>query len=158
MFIYKWGKVGRKGEFCRKMFFGTYPYKVDEKGRVPLPPKFRRGMKESVILARGAEKCIMVYPAAEWKRLADTLAGKAVTQANLRKLNRAIFGSAFSTSFDRQGRITLHSPLRSYAEIGDTVIVVGVNNYVELWNEDLWEAEKTTAEEQASQIMEGLET
>ncbi|PJB49811.1 MAG: division/cell wall cluster transcriptional repressor MraZ, partial [Chloroflexi bacterium CG_4_9_14_3_um_filter_45_9] len=73
------------------MFFGEYVYKVDEKGRVPLPPKFRREMKEGVILTKGTEKCITAYPAAEWKRLADSLAAKAVTQANLRKLNRAIF-------------------------------------------------------------------
>ncbi len=139
------------------MFFGEYPYKVDEKGRVPLPPKFRRQMREGVILAKGmGEKCIAVYPVAEWKRLSDSLAAKAVTQANLRKLNRAIFGSAFSTSFDGQGRITLPYPLRDYAGIGDTAIVVGANKCVELWSEDEWKAEKTSAEEQASQIIESF--
>jgi len=139
------------------MFFGEYPYKVDEKGRVPLPPKFRRQMREGVILAKGmGEKCIAIYPVAEWKRLSDSLAAKAVTQANLRKLNRAIFGSAFSTSFDGQGRITLPYPLRDYAGIGDTAIVVGANKCVELWSEDEWKAEKTSAEEQASQIIESF--
>jgi MraZ protein len=139
------------------MFFGEYPYKVDEKGRVPLPPKFRREMREGMILAKGmGEKCIAVYPVAEWKRLSDSLAAKAVTQANLRKLNRAIFGSAFSASFDGQGRITLPYPLRDYAGIGDTAIVVGANKCVELWSEDEWKAEKTSAEEQASQIIEGF--
>jgi len=139
------------------MFFGEYPYKVDEKGRVPLPPKFRRQMREGVILAKGmGEKCIAVYPVAEWKRLSDSLAAKAVTQANLRKLNRAIFGSAFSTSFDGQGRITLPYPLRDYAGIGDTAIVVGANKCVELWCEGEWKAEKTSAEEQASQIIESF--
>jgi MraZ protein len=139
------------------MFFGEYPYKVDEKGRVPLPPKFRREIKEGVILAKGmGEKCIAVYPIAEWKRLSDSLAAKAVTPANLRKLNRAIFSSAFSTSFDGQGRITLPYPLRDYARIADTAIVVGANNRVELWSEDEWKAEKTSAEEQASQIIESF--
>ena len=139
------------------MFFGEYPYKVDEKGRVPLPPKFRRQMREGVILAKGmGEKCIAVYPVAEWKRLSDSLAAKAVTPANLRKLNRAIFGSAFSTSFDGQGRITLPFPLREYAGIGDTAIVVGANNCVELWCEGEWQAEKKAAEEQASEIVENF--
>jgi len=139
------------------MFFGEYPYKVDEKGRVPLPPKFRRQMREGVILAKGmGEKCIAVYPVAEWKRLSDSLAAKAVTPANLRKLNRAIFGSAFSTSFDGQGRITLPFPLREYAGIGDTAIVVGANNCVELWCEGEWQAAKTSAEEQASDIIESF--
>jgi len=138
------------------MFFGEYQYKVDEKGRVPLPPKFRREMREGVILARGTEKCITVYSLSEWKRVAESLAAKVVTPANLRKLNRAIFGSAFSASFDGQGRTTLPFPLRNYAEIGDTVIVVGANNRVELWNEELWKAEKTSSEEQASEIIEEL--
>ena len=138
------------------MFFGEHAYKVDEKGRVPLPPKFRREMKEGVILARGIEKCITVYPIAEWKRLSESLAAKAVSKADLRKLNRAIFGSAFSASFDGQGRITLLHPLREYTKIGDTAIVVGANNCVELWSEDEWKAEKTSAEEQASQIIESL--
>ncbi len=139
------------------MFFGEYQYKVDEKGRLPLPPKFRREMKEVVILVKGTEKCVIAYPSTEWKRLADSLAVKAVTPANLRKLNRVIFGSAFTVSFDRQGRITLPPPLRGYAEIGDEAIIVGANNYVELWNEELWKAEKVSAEEQASQIIEGFE-
>jgi MraZ protein len=140
------------------MFFGEYTYKVDEKGRVPLPPKFRRQMKEGVILAQMGEKCISVYPVAEWKRLADSLAAKVVTPANLRRLNRAIFGSAFGASLDGQGRIILPSSLREYAGIGDTAIVVGANNCVELWCEGEWQAEKKSAAEQASEIIEGLET
>jgi MraZ protein len=139
------------------MFFGEYPYKVDEKGRVPLPPKFRREMKEGVILAKGmGEKCISAYPIAEWKRLSDSLAAKAVTPANLRRLNRAIFSSAFSTSFDGQGRIKLPDPLRDYAKIADTAIVVGANTRVELWSEDGWKAEKASSEEQSSQIIESF--
>jgi len=139
------------------MFFGEYPYKVDEKGRVPLPPKFRREMREGVILAKGmGEKCIAIYPVAEWKRMSEKLAEKAVTPANLRKLNRAIFGSAFSASFDGQGRIKLPDPLRDYATIADTAIVVGANTRVELWSDEGWKAEKPSSEEQASQIIESL--
>jgi MraZ protein len=139
------------------MFIGEYQYKVDEKGRVPLPPKFRQQLKEGVVLAKGmGEKCIAVYPIREWKRLADKLAEKTVTPASLRKLNRAIFGSAFSASFDGQGRTKLPDPLRAYAAIADTAIVVGANNRVELWSEEGWKAEQASSEEQASQIIESL--
>jgi MraZ protein len=139
------------------MFFGEYPYKVDEKGRLPLPPRFRQQMRAGVILTKGmGEKCITVYPVAEWKRLSDSLAAKAVTPANLRKLNRAIFGSAFGASLDGQGRVTLPVSLREYAGIGDTAIVVGANNCVELWCEGEWQAEKTSAGEQASQTIESF--
>jgi len=139
------------------MFFGEYPYKVDEKGRVPLPPKFRRDMKDGVVLTKGMEKCITVYPASEWKRLADSLAGKALTPSGLRKVNRAIFGAAFAAGFDGQGRVTLPWALRNYADIGESVVVVGANNYVELWSEDGWKEEKSLAEDQTSQIIEGFE-
>jgi len=138
------------------VFFGEYQYKVDEKGRLPLPPKFRREMRDGVILTKGIEKCIDVYPLSEWKRLADTLAAKVITPASLRRLNRAVFGSAFSVSFDGQGRITLPLPLRSYAEIGDTVMVVGANARVELWNEELWRAEAASSGEQVVDIIESL--
>lgn len=139
------------------MFFGEYSYKVDEKGRVPLPPKFRRELKEGIILAKGTgEKCIAVYPIREWKKLSEKLAEKTVTPANLRRLNRALFGSAFSASCDGQGRIKLPDPLREHAEIADTAIVVGANNRVELWSENQWKVEKTSAEEQASQIIESF--
>jgi MraZ protein len=137
------------------MFNGEYQYKVDEKGRVPLPPKFRRQLKEGVVLAKGmGEKCIAIYSAREWKRLSDKLAEQALTGAKLRRLARAIHGSAFDTSFDGQGRIKLPDTLRAYAEIGDTAIVVGANARAELWSEDGWKAEQTAAEEQASQIIE----
>jgi MraZ protein len=138
------------------VFFGEYQYKVDEKGRLPLPPKFRREMRDGVILTKGIEKCIDAYPLSEWKRLADTLAAKVITPASLRRLNRAVFGSAFSVSFDGQGRITLPLPLRSYAEIGDTVMVVGANARVELWNEDLWKAEAASSGEQIVDIIESF--
>jgi MraZ protein len=138
------------------MFFGEYSYKVDDKGRVPLPPKFRREMREGVMLTKGMEKCISVYPIAEWKKLSESLSTKAVTPASLRRLNRAIFGSAFSTSFDGQGRITLPFALREYAEIGDTAFVVGANSCVELWSEDEWTAEKKLAEAQASKTIESF--
>ncbi len=139
------------------MFFGEYSYKVDEKGRVPIPPKFRRDMRESMILSRGPDKCITAYPLSEWKKLADSLAAKAVGHTDLRKLNRAIFGSAFSVSFDKQGRVILPPKLRDYAEIIDEIVIVGVNNTVELWNSVLWTEEKKKSDEQVSQIIENLE-
>ena len=138
------------------MFFGEYSYKVDEKGRVPLPPKFRQEMTDGVVLAKGmGEQCIAVYPIREWKKLSDKLAEKTVNPANLRRLNRALFSSAFSASFDGQGRVKLPDTLRLYAGIGDTAIAVGANAIVELWSEERWKAEQAAAEEQASQTIEG---
>jgi len=138
------------------MFYGEYPYKVDDKGRVPLPPKFRRELKAGMILTKGLEKCITVYSPEEWKRVSERLAARAVSPASSRKLTRSLFGSAFSASFDGQGRIVLPYSLREYAGIGDAAVVVGVNNAIELWGEEDWKAEKSSADEQAAKIIESL--
>ena len=65
------------------MFFGEFEYRIDEKGRVPIPPKFRNELKEGVALTPGVEKCITVYPLPEWKKLAATLTSGSVTQGKL---------------------------------------------------------------------------
>jgi len=140
------------------MFFGEFEYKIDEKGRVPIPPKFRRELgKEGVILASGVEKCINAYPLSEWKKLADTLTAGPIPRTKLRRLNRAIFATAFSVNTDGQGRIALPVPLREHAEIVSEVVIAGANNYFELWNKVLWEEEKAASQEQAWQIIESLE-
>ena len=139
------------------MFFGEFEYKIDEKGRVPIPPKFRRELKEGMVLTPGIEKCIIAYPLAEWKKLATALTSGSATPSKLRSLNRAIFATAFSTNIDGQGRIILPASLRDYAEIMDDVIVAGANTYLELWNTVHWEEERASSREQAWQIIESLE-
>jgi MraZ protein len=139
------------------MFFGEFEYKIDQKGRVPIPPKFRRELKDGMILTPGIEKCILAYPVSEWKKIATSLTSGSVTPSKLRKLNRALFATAFSTNIDGQGRIALPAPLREHAEIVDEVIVAGDNTYLELWNKVHWEEEKAVSQEQAWQIIESLE-
>ena len=139
------------------MFYGEFNYKIDEKGRMPIPPKFRRELKDGVVLSPGAEKCINVYPLAEWKKLATSVTSGPLTPNKLRRLHRAIFASAFSVNIDGQGRVALPIPLREYAEIVEDVVIAGANTYLEIWNQVLWEEEKAISQEQAWQIIESLE-
>jgi len=139
------------------MFLGEFEYRIDEKGRVPVPPKYRRELKEGVILAQGIERCIDVYTLAEWKKQAATLTTGPLARSKLRRLNRAVFATAFSLNIDGQGRIALPVPLREYAGIEEEVIIAGANTYLELWNKEQWESEKATSQEQAWQIIESLE-
>ena len=139
------------------MFFGEFEYKVDEKGRVPIPPRFRSQLKEGVVLTPGIEKCVDVYSLSEWKKLADTLTTGSITRSKLRRLNRAIFATAFRLNIDGQGRIALPTLLRQYAGIVGEVVIAGVNNRLELWNKEQWESEKAISQEQAWQIIESLE-
>ena len=140
------------------MFFGEFEYKVDIKGRVPLPARFRRAIKEgAVALTQGTEGCITAYPLSEWKKLATALTSASVTRSKLRKLNRAFFATAFQSNIDGQGRVALPDSLREYAGIEDEVVIIGANNYLELWNKEQWEEEKADSQEQAWQIIESLE-
>ena len=139
------------------MFFGEFDYKIDEKGRVPLPPRFRGALKDGVVLTPGIEKCITAYTLSEWKKLAAELTGSSAAKSKLRKLNRAMFATAFNTQIDGQGRVALPVPLREYAEIEDEVVIAGANTYLEIWNKVHWEEEKASSQEQAWQIIESLE-
>jgi MraZ protein len=139
------------------VFFGEFEYRVDDKGRLPIPPKFRTELRDGVVLTLGMERCITAYPLAEWKKLAATLITGPVATAKIRTLNRAMFASAFHLVTDGQGRVALPAPLREHAEIGAEAVVVGANSYFEIWNCARWQEERLKSQEQAWQIIESLE-
>jgi MraZ protein len=139
------------------MFYGEYDYKLDEKGRVPVPPKFRNALKDGLVLTVGAEKCITAYTVTEWKKLSASLTGSSLTRSKMRRLNRALFAMAFVAKVDRQGRVALPAPLRERAQITEDVAIIGLNMNLEIWDKALWEEEKNISQEQAWQIIESLE-
>jgi len=140
------------------MFYGEFDYKLDDKGRVPIPPRFRNALKDGVVLTVGAEKCITAYTATEWKKLSSSLTGSSLSRSKMRRLSRALFAQAFVANIDGQGRIAVPAPLREHAQITDDVVIVGLNTNLEIWNKALWEEEKNISQEQAWQIIESLET
>jgi MraZ protein len=148
--VVKSGKLG--------MFSGEFGYRIDDKGRVPIPPKFRRELEAGIVLSLGQDGCIVAYPIAEWEKIAAKLnSNGSLEQAKMRRLKRAIFATAFPTSIDGQGRISVPVKLRDYAGIESDVVVVGVNNNLELWSTENWNKELSSDLEQAWQIIESLE-
>jgi len=139
------------------MFYGEFEYKIDDKGRLPIPPKYRSAYKDGLVLTPGAEKCLTVYTPAEWKKFTATLNNSPLSRSKMRKLSRALFSAAFSTKIDNQGRIAIPAPLRDYAQITDDIVVAGANSYLEIWNKAMWEEEKADSQEQTWQIIESLE-
>jgi MraZ protein len=139
------------------MFLGEFEYRVDEKGRVSVPPRFRVELKGYVVLSAGFEPCITAYTAQEWKRISQGLTSAMPSRSKLRRLNRALFASAFAIRLDAQGRIALPVSLRTHAGIQEEIVIAGANNYFELWDRARWEEEKDQAREQAWQIAESLE-
>ncbi len=139
------------------MFIGEFEYRVDDKGRVPIPPKFRLELKEEgVVLKQGVEKCITIYTLSLWRKLAEQLPSGPIITGKMRRLNRAFFASAFNVELDGQGRISIPNQLRQECEIKDEVVVAGVNTYIELWSKDLWGEEKVASQEEQRQTIESL--
>jgi len=139
------------------MFYGEFDYRLDEKGRLMIPPKFRNVFKDGVVLTSSAENCITAYTTSEWTKLSDSLTSSPLARSKMRRLNRALFATAFSTTIDNQGRVAIPAPLRDHAQIAEEAVVVGVNTYLEIWNKALWEEEKAASQQQAWQIIESLE-
>ena len=141
------------------MFYGTYEHKVDSKGRMPIPARFRRALRGALILTKLADQCIVAYPPGEWEKLGKSLEGQAaIDRAKTRKLKRVIFGNAFSADLDEQGRVLLPPMLRQKAGIGDAVTIVGMDNYFEVWDQAARAKEDPQLEQDAWTLIESQES
>ncbi|MFA4836450.1 MAG: division/cell wall cluster transcriptional repressor MraZ [Dehalococcoidia bacterium] len=139
------------------MLLGEYEYRIDQKGRVAIPAKLRKEFPDGLVLTRGFDKCMLAYPMAEWNKISDNFSNLPTTLDKNRRLNRLTFGRACNVELDGQGRIALPAPLRQYAQINDTVVIAGVNKYLEIWSKELWDKEQLLMDEQAWQLAEGME-
>ncbi len=139
------------------MFLGTYEYRIDEKGRLSLPPRFREELRPGLVMTQGLEKCIAVYALPQWQRVSDRMAADPAHRSKARRIGRYTFATAFMANLDAQGRIALPAPLRRYAGIGDAAVVAGVNSYFEIWSTPNWEAERRLMENEAWQISEAID-
>lgn len=139
------------------LLLGQYEHTIDQKGRLAIPARFRARFRQGLVLTRGYERCITVYPIDEWQRLATMLASRPQTRSVNRRLSRFVFANAFPTELDGQGRVLLPQPLREFAEIGETVIVAGLMTHLEVWSRHRWDAERVQMDEQAWQLAEDLE-
>ena len=142
------------------MFLGTHSPRLDDKGRLILPAKFREQMEEGVVVTRGQERCLYVFPAAEFERLAGQLRQAPVTSKQARDYLRVFLSGASDEVPDKQGRITLPTHLRSYAGLDRDCTVIGAGERVEIWAATAWEAYLAEQEqafaEQAEEVVPGL--
>ncbi len=139
------------------MFLGEYELRIDPKGRLAIPTRFRDAFRGGLVISRGFDRCLNIYTMTEWERVAEDLVALPVTQLNPRRIARFTFSGAFDLEPDRQGRIVLPVALRQYAEIGDEVVLVGVYMHLQVWAKDLWAAEKQFVAEHAADIAEAVQ-
>jgi MraZ protein len=129
---------------------------MDGKGRLAVPVKFRSSLMSGAVVTRGLDACLFLYPAREWQRLAERLAGLPLVQANTRAFARLMLAGAMEATLDRQGRLMVPEYLRRYAKLGRRIVVAGVGSRLELWDALSWEAYREGAEENSGAIAEGL--
>jgi MraZ protein len=138
------------------VFLGEYEHNMDDKGRLAVPARFRDELGDGVVVTRGFDRCLMGFPRAIWDQLAQQVSGLSLGQGEARNLRRLLFSGAADVMLDRQGRILIPQNLREYANLGDQVIIAGLNTHFEIWDNNRWNEVIDTLDVNASSIAEQL--
>jgi len=136
------------------MFLGTYSPRLDDKGRLVLPAKFRDGLATGLVFTKGQERSIVVWPAAEFTEYAERLNVASRSDAAVRAYLRVLFSGATDEIPDRQGRVMVPAALREYAGLDREVVVVGNGSTLEIWNAPAWEQYLAGQEDNFSDLSE----
>jgi MraZ protein len=138
------------------MFIGEYQHSIDPKKRLALPSKFRKELGGKIVVTRGLDKCLFVYPAKVWKELAEKLGTLPMGESATRSFVRLMLAGAVDSDVDSQGRVLLPEYLKEYAILDRNVVVAGLFNRLEIWDETRWKTYKSKAEENTDEIAEQL--
>jgi MraZ protein len=138
------------------LFLGEYQHSVDEKGRLVMPSRFRDRLADGVVITKGQERCLYVFPLDRWEEEVTKVNRLPRTNRRNRNYARSFFGSANDQQLDRQGRIQISPPLRSFAGLDKDVAVVGVADRVEIWDAATWVELSSQADELYADIEEAL--
>ena len=138
------------------MFIGEYHHNIDDKGRLALPVKFRNDLAKGAVVTRGLDNCLFVYTNKEWQKMAGKLASLPISKANTRAFARLMLAGAMDVSLDKQGRVVLPDYLRKYAKTNKKVVITGLYNRLEIWDEAAWDKYKTNTEQNSGDIAEAL--
>jgi MraZ protein len=142
------------------VFLGTYAPRLDEKGRLILPAKFREELSAGLVLTKGQERCLYAFPMREFERIYEALRQAPVTSKQARDYQRVLLSGAVDELPDKQGRITIPAVLRAYAGLERDLTVTGSGARVEIWDASAWDAYLAAAEpafaETAEEVIPGL--
>ena len=138
------------------MFSGTYRPRLDEKGRLFLPAKFREAMGDGLVITRGQERSIDVRTSADFAAFTEKFKNASQTDARLRAYGRMLFALASEQSLDKQGRITVTPELRDYAALDRECVVIGIYDRIEIWEPQAWAAYTAQQESAFSDVQEEI--
>ncbi|MFA6551315.1 MAG: division/cell wall cluster transcriptional repressor MraZ [Patescibacteria group bacterium] len=138
------------------MFIGEYSHTIDDKGRVAVPAKFRAKLQNGAVVTRGLDNCLFLYSKDEWQKLAEQISTSPINKANSRAFSRFMLAGAMEAEFDKQGRILLPEYLRGHAYLRKNVIMAGLYNRIEIWDEKAWQKYSKTTGKNSGKIAEEL--
>ncbi|MDQ2757314.1 MAG: division/cell wall cluster transcriptional repressor MraZ [Actinomycetota bacterium] len=142
------------------MFLGTHTPRLDDKGRLFLPAKFRDRLAEGLVVTKGQERCLYVYDLAEFERVATAMQQGPTSSKAVRDYVRVFLSGASDELPDKQGRVTIPPTLRAYAGLSRECTVIGAGSRVEVWDTTAWETYLGRTEaafaEQSEEVIPGL--
>jgi len=138
------------------MLIGEYSHTIDAKKRLAVPSKLRKELGERAVLTRGLDTCLFLYPEKEWQKLTEKLGELPVGQASTRSFLRLMLAGAVEVELDQLGRILVPDYLKEYAELKQKVVITGVYNRLEIWDEERWGNYKGDVEKNTDMIAEKL--
>jgi MraZ protein len=121
------------------VFLGTHTPRLDDKGRLALPARFRPELEGGLVICKGQDRCLFVFSTAEFDRFTQALRDAPVTDRRVRDYSRVLFASASNETTDGQGRITVPPLLRAYAGLTKDSVVIGANTRIEIWDAAAWQ-------------------
>ena len=136
------------------MFVGEAQHTIDAKGRLIIPANYREELGEEFMLAKGLDGCLFIYPMEQWHELESKLRALPLTQKEARSFARFFFSGANEGEMDKQGRLIIPQALREYAQLTKECVVVGVDNRLEVWDQEKWRAYNAQSEESFEQLAE----
>ncbi len=134
------------------MLIGEYKHTIDNKKRLAIPAKLRKELSKGAVLTRGLDNCLALYPLKEWEKLAEKLSKLPTGQIEVRGLARVILSGASTVEIDSLGRILVPDYLKQYAAIEKNVVIAGVFNHLEIWDESRWETYKQKTEKEVGDM------
>lgn len=146
----------RTVDILAAMLLGEYQHTIDDKGRMAIPAKFRKSLSNGVVVTKGSEGCLYLYPVEEWTKLAEKLSHLPITQADARAFSRLMLAGASHADIDSQGRVLIPDYLRAYAGVLSKAVIIGLYNRAEIWDEEKWKSYRAGVEEKGDEIAERL--
>ena len=138
------------------MLIGEYEHTLDEKKRVTLPKSFAKELGGKMVLTRGLDNCLFLFPMSEWEKMAQKLQALSFVQADTRGFSRFILSGAMEVEADSAGRILITDHQKQFAGLQKNVVFAGVSDRVEIWDAEAWKSYKARIEKQADAMAEKL--